>query len=91
MSTLRKEIHGFGVNSCIVVRKPFLSDIHKAKSIKCYNYDCLAPTFKSRTLIIVWGALSGSSKSYLVLIPPNRCTAMDFVEIVYEGVLEHYY
>jgi transposase len=40
---------------------------------------------------MVWGAITGSSKSYLVLIPPNRCTAKDFVEIVSQGALEHCY
>lgn len=29
--------------------------------------------------------------SYLVLIPSNRRTPRDFVEIVYERALEHYY
>jgi hypothetical protein len=133
MSTLHKEIHELGVNSCIAVKKPFLSDVHKAKRLafakehlhwtiddwnnviwtdesffevgkqsrqirvwrkvyERYNWDCLAPTFKSRrTSLIVWGALTGSSKSYLVLIPSNRCTTKDFVEIVYEGALEHCY
>ena len=39
---------------------------------------------------MVWDAFTGSSNSYLVLIPPNRCTVTDFVEIVYEGALEHF-
>jgi transposase len=133
MLTLRKELHELGVNICIAVKKPFLSDIHKAKRLafakehlhwtiddwskviwtdessfevgkpSCqirvwrkaherYNYNCLAPTFKSgRTSIMVWGAITGSSKSYLVLIPPNRRISKDFVEIVSQGALEHYY
>ena len=33
MLTLRKEIHELGVNSCIAVKKPFLSDMHKAKRL----------------------------------------------------------
>ena len=33
MVTLYKEIHELGVNSCIAVKKPFLSDIHKAKRL----------------------------------------------------------
>ena len=40
---------------------------------------------------MVWSALTSSSKSYLVLIPPNRRIATDFVEIVYEGASKHYY
>jgi hypothetical protein len=30
-------------------------------------------------------------REYLVLIPPDKRTAKDFVEIVYESTLEHYY
>lgn len=57
-----------------------------------YNWDCLAPTFKSgRSSIMVWGAFTGSTKCYLVLFPPNKRTAADFVEIVCEGALENYY
>jgi transposase len=37
MSTLRKELHELGVNSCIAVKKPFLSDIHKAKRLAFAN------------------------------------------------------
>jgi hypothetical protein len=33
ISTLRKEVHELGVNNCIAVNKPFLSDIHKAKRL----------------------------------------------------------
>ena len=33
---------------------------------------------------MVWGAVTTSTKSYLVLIPPNKRTTKDFVEIVYE-------
>ena len=40
---------------------------------------------------MVWGAITSSTKSYLVLIPPDKRTAKDFVEIVYELALEHFY
>ena len=40
---------------------------------------------------MVWSAITSSTKSYLVLIPPDKCTAKDFVEIVYESALEHFY
>ena len=40
---------------------------------------------------MVWDAFTGSTKSYLVLFPPNKITALDFIEVVYEATLEHYY
>ena len=33
LRTLRKEVHDLGLNSCIVVKKPFLSDNHKAERL----------------------------------------------------------
>ena len=33
MGTLREEIHELGVNSCIVVKKPFLNNIYRAKRL----------------------------------------------------------
>ena len=57
-----------------------------------YQQDCLVPTFKSgRISIMVRGANTGSSKCYLVLIPSDKRTAKDFVEVVYEFALQHYY
>jgi hypothetical protein len=57
-----------------------------------YQWNSLAPVFKSgRSSIIVWGAITSSTKSYLVLILPDKRTTKDFVEIVYEFALEHYY
>jgi hypothetical protein len=57
-----------------------------------YQWDCLAPVFKSgRSSIMVWSAITSSLKSYLVLIPPDKRIAKDFIEIVYESALEHYY
>lgn len=57
-----------------------------------YAWDCLAPSFKSgRTSIMIWGAFTSSSKSCLVLVPPEKRTAVDFVEVVYESGLKPYY
>ena len=57
-----------------------------------YQWDCIVPSFKSgRSSIMVWSAITSSTKSYLVLIPSNKCIAKDFVEIVYELALEHFF
>ena len=32
-----------------------------------------------------------NSKCSLVLIPPDKCTAADFIEVIYDAVLCHYY
>ena len=40
---------------------------------------------------MLWDASTGSSKCYLVLILPEKCTVADFVEVVYESALQHYY
>ena len=57
-----------------------------------YQWDCIVPSFKSgRSSIMVWGAITSSTKSYLVLIPPDKRIAKDFVEIVYKSTLEHFY
>ena len=53
-----------------------------------YIRDCLAPTFKSgRTSIMVWGAITSTTKSPMVLLPAGERTAADFVRNVYEEVL----
>ena len=58
------------------------------KSNECYNLDCLTSTFKSRrTSIMVWGAFTATHKLPLIAMPPGRQTTIDFVEIVYDGVL----
>ena len=58
------------------------------KSDECYNLDCLTPTFKlGRTSIMVWGAFTATHKLPLIVMPPGRQTAIDFVKIVYDGVL----
>ena len=57
-----------------------------------YQWDCIVPSFKfGRSSIMVWGAITSSTQSYLVLIPPDKCTTNDFAEIVYESALEHFY
>lgn len=49
---------------------------------------CLAPVFKSgRTSVMIWGAFVADQKLPLVFMPAGRRTAVDFVEIVYNGVL----
>jgi hypothetical protein len=37
--------------------------------------------------VMVWGAFTGFDKCPLVIMPANRRSAHDFVEIVYEGAL----
>jgi transposase len=57
-----------------------------------YHWDCLAPSFKSgRTSVMVWAAITGTTKSSIVLLPSGERTAADFVRIVYEGVLGDYW
>ena len=131
--TLREELRDLDIGSQIAVKKPFLSQKHKAERLKFakqhlhwsmvdwslviwtdkssfevghqsrtirvwqnayekYSWDCLAPTFESgRTSIMIWGAFTSYSKSDLVLIPPNKRTALDFVDVVYTSGLESYY
>lgn len=53
-----------------------------------FNPDCLAPTFKSgRSSVMVWGAFVDSTTLPLVVMPPRRRTAADFVDIVYQSAL----
>ena len=40
---------------------------------------------------MVWRAFTTFTKCYLVLIPPEKHTALDFVEVVYESALEPFY
>ena len=57
-----------------------------------YFSDCLAPFFKSgRTSVMIWGAFSGYQKCLFVVMPPHRCTASNFINIVYEGCLSGFY
>jgi transposase len=58
------------------------------KNDERFKLDCLAPSFKSgRSSIMVWGAFTATQKIPLVRMPPGRRTAVDFVEIVYDGCL----
>jgi transposase len=78
--------------SCFEVGKQSRSIRVWRTAYEKYSWTCLAPTFQSgRTSIMVWGAFTSSSKSNLVLIPPNKRTAVDFVDVVYESGLEPYY
>ena len=57
-----------------------------------YHYDCIAPTFKSDwASIMVWRAFTAFTKCDLVLIPLEKCKALDFVDVVYELALEPFY
>ncbi len=61
------------------------------RSYEKYNFDCLAPTFKSgRTSVMVWGAITSTTKSELVFLPVGERTALDFVHNVYDGALGDY-
>ena len=40
---------------------------------------------------MVWRAFIAFTKCYLVLIPPEKRKALDFVDVVYESALEHFY
>ena len=58
------------------------------KSEERYNLDCLTPTFKSEcTSIMVWGSFTATHKLHLIAMPPDRRTTIDFVEIMYDGIL----
>jgi hypothetical protein len=57
-----------------------------------YHWNCIAPSFKSgRASIMVWGAFTTSSKCFLVLIPLDKRSSQNFIDVVYESVLEPYY
>ena len=62
------------------------------RSYERYSWDCLAPTFKSeRTFFMIWGAFTGYEKCFFVIMPSDRQTSADFVDIVYEGRLSGFY
>ena len=56
-----------------------------------YEPDCLAPTFRSgRTSVMIWGAFYNNLRSSLGFMIPGKRTALDFVDIVYEGPLKDF-
>jgi hypothetical protein len=56
-----------------------------------YDPACLAPSFKSgRSSVMVWGAFVNNETLPLVVMPPRRRTATDFVQIIYEPILGPY-
>ena len=58
----------------------YMSDIH--------HLSCVVPTFKSgRTSLMIWRGFGGDKKSELVFMLKDRCKAIDFVELVYDGHL----
>jgi transposase len=53
-----------------------------------YSDSCLAPSFKSgRSSLMIWGAICGSCKSELAFMDRGRRTAVDYVDMVYQGPL----
>ena len=57
-----------------------------------FSLDCLAPTFKSgRSSVMIWGAITDFEKCPLVIIPPDRRSGRDFVNVVYESRLSGFY
>ena len=57
-----------------------------------FHPQCLTPTFKyGRMSIMVWGAITATSKCFLILIPYRQRTNMDFMEIVCEARLLLYF
>jgi hypothetical protein len=40
---------------------------------------------------MVWGAFTGFEKSPSVIIPPTERSAIDFVQLAYEGTLRGFY
>jgi hypothetical protein len=56
-----------------------------------YELDYLVPSFKSgRTSVMIWGAFYNNLRSSLAFMIPRRRTALDFVDIVYEGPLKEF-
>jgi hypothetical protein len=71
--------------STIEVDKSYHQILVWQKSDECYKLDCLTPTFKSRrTSIMIRGGFTATHKLSLIQMPPNRRTAIDYVEIVYD-------
>jgi hypothetical protein len=74
--------------STFVVGKSSRQILVWQKSDECYKLDCLTLTFKSgRTSIMIWGGFTATHKLFLICMPLNRRTTVDYVEIVYDGVL----
>ena len=57
-----------------------------------YSWNCLASIFKSgRTSIMIWGAFTGYKKCPIVVMPFDKRTSADFVDVVYEGELSGFF
>ena len=58
------------------------------KNDERYKLDCLTLIFKlGRTSIMIWGGFTATHKLSLICMPLNRRTTVDYVEILYDGVL----
>jgi hypothetical protein len=58
------------------------------KSDERFKLNCLTATFKlGRTSVMIWEAFTATHKLPLIVMPLGRRTDVDFVQIVYNGVL----
>lgn len=57
-----------------------------------WDPQCLAPTFKSgRTSVMIWGCMMRDKLGLLVIMPKDRRTGGDYVELVLNGALWDFY
>ena len=57
-----------------------------------YETDCIAPTFKSgRSSVMVWGCIAYNRKGPLIVIPQEKRTGDDYVDLILEPVLHGFY
>lgn len=56
-----------------------------------YAWDCLRPTFKSGSSVMIRDTLIGFDKSPLVIITKDKRTTKNLIELVYHKVLYPFY
>jgi hypothetical protein len=57
-----------------------------------YDADCIVPTFKSnRQSLMIWGCMAAGRLGPLIVIPSDRRTARDYVDLVLDGPLMAFY
>jgi hypothetical protein len=79
------------VDSTFEVGKSSCQILVWRKNDERYKVDCLTPIFKlEKTSIMIWGGFTATHKLNLICMFPNRCTAVDYVEIVYDGMLDSF-